>query len=46
MFELKDPDPLDENDQCPVVVSLGQRINQRKEEFAIGFRIYRVNKKI
>ena len=41
MFKLEDPDPEDENDQYPV-----QRINKRKEKFAIGFRIYEVNSKI
>ena len=41
MFKSEDPDPEDENGQYPV-----QRINKRKEKFAIGFRIYEVNSKI
>ena len=38
MFTLSDPDPEDEQDLCPVIVSLAQR----RHEWAIGFRIYEV----
>ena len=43
MFCLNDPDPYDEHDLCPVVVSLAQQNNKRREEWAIGFRIYEVS---
>ena len=43
MFTLNDPDPYDEHDLCPVVVSLAQQNNKRREEWAIGFRIYEVS---
>merc|ERR1719499_2964166 len=43
MFSLHDPDPDDEQERCPVVVSLAQKINTRGREWSIGFRIYKVN---
>jgi hypothetical protein len=42
VFTLSDPDPEDDHDLCPVIVSLAQKNNQRREEWAIGFRIYEV----
>ena len=29
--------------ECPVVISLAQRLDERKNEHAIGFRVYKVN---
>merc|ERR1711936_1241278 len=42
VFSLTDPDPYDAKTRCPVVVSLAQKVTQRKQEHAIGFRIYKV----
>ena len=43
MFSLHDPDPEDEQERCPVVVSLAQKINARGQEWSIGFRVYKVS---
>jgi len=42
IFSLSDPDPYDAKTRCPVVVSLAQKVTQRKQEHAIGFRIYQI----
>ena len=44
MFSLNDPDPYDAKTRCPVVISLAQKVTQRKQEHAIGFRIYKVSR--
>ena len=44
IFSLSDPDPYDAKTRCPVVVSLAQKVTQRKQEHAIGFKIYQVTK--
>ena len=44
MFSLSDPDPYDAKTRCPIVISLAQKVTQRKQEHAIGFRIYQVRK--
>ena len=44
MFSLTDPDPYDAKTRCPVVISLAQKVTQRKQEHAIGFRIYKVSR--
>ena len=44
VFTLTDPDPYDSKTRCPVVISLAQKVTQRKQEHAIGFRIYKVEK--
>jgi len=38
---LSDPDPYDDEDYCPVIVSLAQKTNKRKCERAIGFKVYK-----
>ena len=43
MFSLTDPDPYDAKTRCPVVISLAQKVTQRKQEHAIGFRVYKVD---
>ena len=40
-FTLTDPDPYDRDDKCPVVISLAQKSAERKQEHAIGFKIYK-----
>ena len=40
VVSLNDPDPEDDHNLCPLVVSLAQRNKQRRKEWAIGFRIY------
>ena len=40
-INLNDPDPYDEETQCPVIISLMQRQTKRKSERAIGFKVYR-----
>ena len=42
MFSLTDPDPHDDKMTCPVIISLAQKVIERKTEHAIGFRIYQV----
>ncbi|XP_059096640.1 calpain-9-like isoform X3 [Tigriopus californicus] len=39
-INLSDPDPYDEETQCPMIVSLCQRQKTRKTEHAIGFKVY------
>ena len=43
VFDLTDPDPEDENKLCPVIVALAQNNGERRQEWEIGFRIYKVN---
>jgi len=38
---LNDPDPYDDDNNCHVIISLAQKIQTRKTEFAIGFEIYK-----
>merc|ERR1719412_896318 len=40
-FSLTDPDPYDDELKCPIIVSLSQKMRQRKTEWSIGFKIYR-----
>ncbi len=40
-INLSDPDPYDDEELCPVIVSLMQRQRKRKSEHAIGFKIYK-----
>ena len=40
-FQLTDPDPNDDEDRCPVVVSLSQLVRRRKTELSIGFKVYK-----
>jgi len=42
MFCLTDPDPYDDKMTCPVIISLAQKVVERKTEHAVGFRIYQV----
>jgi len=42
MFSLTDPDPYDDKMTCPLIISLAQKVKERKTERAIGFRIYKV----
>eukprot|EP00090_Calanus_glacialis_P041785 TRINITY_DN7431_c0_g1_i4.p1 TRINITY_DN7431_c0_g1~~TRINITY_DN7431_c0_g1_i4.p1 ORF type:complete len:838 (-),score=200.72 TRINITY_DN7431_c0_g1_i4:225-2738(-) len=42
MFSLTDPDPHDDKMTCPIIISLAQKVKERKTEHAIGFRIYQV----
>eukprot|EP00092_Neocalanus_flemingeri_P057334 GFUD01068124.1.p1 GENE.GFUD01068124.1~~GFUD01068124.1.p1 ORF type:complete len:866 (-),score=218.50 GFUD01068124.1:2289-4886(-) len=42
MFSLTDPDPYDDKMTCPIIISLAQKVKERKTEHAIGFRIYQV----
>ena len=44
VFSLTDPDPYDAKTRCPVVLSLAQKVTQRKQEHAIGFRVYKVDR--
>ena len=46
VFSLTDPDPYDAKTRCPVVISLAQKVTQRKQEHAIGFRIYKVEREV
>ena len=41
-FSLTDPDPYDDQTRCPLVISLAQRVTERKTEHAVGFRVYEV----
>ena len=43
MFSLTDPDPHDDKMTCPIIISLAQKVKERKTEHAIGFRIYQVD---
>ena len=42
MFSLTDPDLSDDKTRAALVLSLAQRVAERKTEHAIGFRVYRV----
>ena len=42
MFTLTDPDTTDDQTTCSLIISLAQRVEKRKTEHAIGFRVYRV----
>ena len=42
MFTLTDPDTWDDQTSCSLIISLAQRVEKRKTEHAIGFRVYRV----
>ena len=42
VFSLTDPDPGDDKDTCPVIISLAQKVKERKTEHAIGFRVYKL----
>lgn len=42
MFSLTDPDPYDDKMTCPLIISLAQKVKERKTEHAIGFRVYKV----
>ena len=46
VFTLTDPDPYDAKTRCPVVLSLAQKVTERKQEHAIGFRIYKVEREV
>ena len=54
IFSLTDPDKEDDNEECSVIISLAQRplaggkhnIVERKTEFSIGFRVYKVKIRI
>ncbi len=37
---LSDPDPYDNEDTCPVIISLMQKQEKRKTEHAVGFKVY------
>lgn len=41
-FKLNDPDPTDEADRCPVIISLSQKVDKRKAELSVGFRVYKL----
>merc|ERR1712117_620758 len=41
-FSLTDPIPGDDKDTCALVISLAQRVRERKTEHAIGFRVYQI----
>jgi hypothetical protein len=40
-LNLSDPDPYDDERNCPVVISLLQQQETRKSEHAIGFKVYK-----
>ena len=42
VFTLTDPDTTDDQTTCSLILSLAQRVEKRKTEHAIGFRVYRV----
>lgn len=42
-FQLTDPDPHDDEDKCPVVISLQQLARRRKNVLSIGFKVYKCN---
>ena len=42
MFTLTDPDTTDDQTTCSLIISLAQRVEKRKTEHAIGFRVYKV----
>ena len=42
MFTLTDPDTWDDQTSCSLIISLAQRVEKRKTEHSIGFRVYKV----
>jgi len=42
-FNLRDPDPFDDQNRCPVTVCLTQVIQDRTKPFSVGFDIYKCN---
>ena len=40
-INISDPDPYDDEDHCPVVISIAQKQKQRKSEHAIGFKVFK-----
>ena len=38
---LNDPDPYDDEDKCPVIISVAQKQKVRRSEHAIGFKVFR-----
>ena len=43
MFTLSNPDPDDDDKtECTFIISLAQKVLERRQEHAIGFRIYEV----
>jgi len=40
-FIVDDPNPYDDQDRCPVIICLTQKIIKRSTEFSIGFVLYR-----
>ena len=42
IFSIADPDLYDDKTISPVIVSLAQKVQERKTEYAIGFKIYKV----
>ena len=42
IFSIADPDLYDDKNISPVIVSLAQKVKERKTEHAIGFKIYKV----
>jgi len=40
VFTLSDPNPHDNKTRCAIIISLAQKVLERKQEHAIGFRIY------
>ncbi len=38
-LNLNDPDPYDDERNCPVVISLLQQQDKRRSEHAIGFKV-------
>ncbi len=41
-LDLEDPDPLDDDDLCPIVVSLAQRQAKGRKNHNIGFKVFKV----
>ena len=37
---LNDPDPYDDEDKCPVIISVAQKQKVRRSEHAIGFKVF------
>ena len=42
MFTLIDPDTTDDQTTCSMIISLAQRVDKRKTEHSIGFKVYKV----
>ena len=42
VFTLSDPNPHDNKTRCAIIISLSQKVLERKQEHAIGYRIYEV----